>query len=422
MSALKRHMTRAVAAALGLVLAAALAGCTNSGGPETIRFAFPKPESLPFMTEQVNKYNASQDEVHVVLDTSATATMVAGFVRGTPPDIALNNYNHETSRFVDHCVLSDLSDTPAAQTIRPELGVYMDQYGTCPGRTSALPFSVMAAGVIYNKEIFAEHGVEVPQTWDEFIAACERFKAAGVTPIYATYAEPWTVGQGLYDYTVGGTLDTVSFFEKLHAEGVDVGPDAPVSFEKDQAEPVDRMLQLTQYVNSDAASRGYPDGNTAMAQGKAAMYMQGPWALSEIAKTSPDLQVGTFPLPMTNDPADAKVRINVDLAAWIPEGSAHQEAARKFLDYLYQPEVIGAYNAEQLGFDPTTSAVSPTDPRILGLAPYVDANKVYQGPSVLMPRAIPLMNYTQSLVLGESPEKILRTIDADFARLAFRQQ
>jgi raffinose/stachyose/melibiose transport system substrate-binding protein len=421
MFSLTRLTTRAIAAGIGLGVAAfALVGCSNSDGPETIRFAFSKPEAFPFIRELVSEYNASQDEVHVVLDTSAT--FAAGFVRGNPPDVALNNYNTETSRFVDHCALSDLSETAAARTIRPELAVYMDQYGTCPGRTSALPFSVMAAGVIYNKEIFAEHGVEVPQTWDEFIAACETFAAAGVTPIYATYAEPWTVGQGLYDYAVGGMLDTVSFFEELQAEGTDVGPDSAVSFEKDQAEPVDRMLQLTRYVNDDAASRGYPDGNTAMAQGKAAMYMQGPWALSEIAKTSPDLEVGTFPLPMTNDSADTKVRINVDLAVWIPEASAHQEAARKFVDYLFQPEVIGDYNAEQLGFDPTTSAVSPTDARILGLAPYVEANKVYQGSSVLVPRAIPLMNYTQALVLGESPEEILRTIDADYARLAFRQQ
>ena len=84
------------------------------------------------------------------------------------------------------------------------------------------------------------------------------------------------------------------------------------------------------------------------------MYLQGPWAFSEIAKTSPDLALGTFPLPMTDDPADRSVRVNLDLAAMIPEGSNHKEAARDFLEYLFQPENIEAYNASQLGFTPTS--------------------------------------------------------------------
>ena len=49
------------------------------------------------------------------------------------------------------------------------------------------------------------------------------------------------------------------------------------------------------------------------------MYLQGPWALAETAKTDPDLDLGTFPLPMTDDPADLKVRVNTDRAAMIPE-------------------------------------------------------------------------------------------------------
>lgn len=62
----------------------------------------------------------------------------------------------------------------------------MEQYGSYPGRTSALPYSVMASSVIYNKEIFAANNLAVPTTWSELIAACETLKAAGVTPFYAT--------------------------------------------------------------------------------------------------------------------------------------------------------------------------------------------------------------------------------------------
>jgi raffinose/stachyose/melibiose transport system substrate-binding protein len=408
---------------LGLALMAGLlTGCSGAQEKETVRFTFSKREAIGFMTKLVDQYNASQDGTKVVLDTSGVDVVSASFVRGNPPDIALSNYNMETSRFVQRGALSDLSDTGAASRVREDLQPLMDQYGVYPGRTSALPYSVMASSVIYNKEIFAAHNLEVPKTWSELIAVCEKLKAAGVTPFYATWKDDWTIAQGWFDYSVGGQLDTLDFFDKLAEAGTEVGSESDVSFRKDFDGPVEKMLTLTKkYVNKDAASRAYGDGNLAFSQGKAAMYLQGPWAFSEVAKTAPDLQLGTFPLPMTEDPKDLRVRVNVDLAAWIPEASKHKEAAREFLEYLYRPEVIEAYNKSQLGFTPTKDAAGTPDSRIEGMVPYYQNAKVYQGPSVLVPKTIPIMNYTQALVFGADPASTLSTLDADWARLAFRQ-
>ncbi len=412
---------RAVAAGFALVLAGSLLSGCSSDGRETIRFTFSKREALDFMNGVVDAYNASQDRVRVEMDTSGVDVVSASFVRGNPPDIMLANYNYETARFVQRCALSDLTDTTAASTTRDDLRGLMDQYGSCPGRISALPYSVMAASVIYNKDLFAKAGVDVPTTWDELLAACAKLKAAGITPFYATFKDDWTVGQGWYDYAVGGAVDVVDFFNRLAAEGADVGPDSATSFEKDFSSPVEKMTQLTsQFVNTDAPSRGYGDGNLAFAKGEAAMYLQGPWAFSEIAKTSPDMNLGTFPLPMTDDPSDRRVRVNMDLAAMIPEGSRHKDAARDFLEYLYRPQTIEAYNTSQLGFTPTKDAPAPDDPRIAGMIPFYTAGKVYQGPSVLVPKTIPVFNYVQAVVLGASPQGTLRTMDADWARLAFR--
>jgi len=414
---------RMAAMGLGLaLLAGLLSGCTGEPGKETIRFTFSKREAIGFMTKLVADYNASQNETEVVLDTSGVDVVSASFVRGNPPDIALANYNMETSRFVQRGALSDLSGTQAASRVREDLQPLMDQYGSYPDRTSALPYSVMASSVIYNKEIFAAHNIAVPKTWSEMIAACEALKAAGVTPFYATWKDDWTIAQGWFDYSVGGQVDTIDFFKKLAAEGTEVGPESPVSFQKDFNQPVEKMLTLAKnYVNKDAASRAYGDGNLAFSQGKAAMYLQGPWAFSEIAKTAPDLKLGTFPLPMTEDPKDLRVRVNVDLAAWIPEASKHKDAARNFLEYLYRPEVIDSYNKSQLGFTPTKDSANVPDPRIEGMVEYYEKSQVYQGPSVLVPRTIPIMNYTQAIVFGASPASTLRTLDADWARLAFRQ-
>jgi raffinose/stachyose/melibiose transport system substrate-binding protein len=374
------------------------------------------------MNGVVADYNASQDRVRVEMDTSGVDVVSASFVRGNPPDIMLANYNYEVARFVQRCALSDLSGTEAAASTREDLQPLMDQYGSCEGRVSALPYSVMAASVIYNKEIFAANGLEIPTTWSELQEVCEKLKAAGITPFYATFKDDWTVGQGWYDYAIGGSLDVKGFFDELAAEGADVGSGSAVSFAQDFAEPLQRMLELaSDDVNADAASRAYGDGNLAFGKGEAAMYLQGPWAFSEIAKSAPDLDLGTFPLPMTDDPDDLAVRVNMDLAAMIPDASRHKDAARDFLEYLYQPQIIEAYNQSQLGFAPTTDAAPPDDPRVAGMQEYYDSGRIYQGPSVLVPKTIPVFNYAQAMVLGADPEAQLRTMDEDWARLAFRQ-
>ncbi|MGY4858736.1 ABC transporter substrate-binding protein [Cryobacterium sp. AP23] len=414
-------MPRVLAATLGLLLAGAtLTSCAGADSPETVRFYLTKPEAIPYFRELIKEYNATQDDVEVVLDSSTN--LQAGFLRGNPPDLGMLNYNMEMARFMERGALSDLSDMPEVDRILPEVQDLVGQYASYPGRTSVLPYSVMAASVIYNKAIFEEQGLQVPKTYDELIAVCDQLKAVGITPFYGTFKDPWTVAQGWFDYTVGGEVDVASFYDEMDSLGTDVGPDSPVSFEKTLADPVDRMkLLIDNYANPDAASKGYGDGNLAFAQGQAAMYLQGPWALGEIAKTAPDLDLGTFPLPMTDDPEDLQVRVNIDLAAWIPEASKHKDAAREFLSYLFQKDVIDAYNAAQLGYGTTTDAAPVTDPRIVGMKEYYDAAEFYQGASKEIPLTIPAENYLQGIAVGGSVQNTLKTLDADWARLALRQ-
>lgn len=228
------------------------------------------------------------------------------------------------------------------------------------------------------------------------------------------------MSQGLFDYTVGGSVDVASLFNDLKSLGADVGPSSSVSFEKMLADPMKRMVEVAAYLNLDADSRGYGDGNLAFGNGEAAMYFQGPWALNEIAKTAPTLSVGAFPLPMTEDPADRKIRVNVDLALWIPEASKKKAAAREFLAYLMQPEIINAYNAANNAFGVTTDAPPVTHPTLVDLQPFYDDAAFSLGASQLVPQSIPLQNYAQGMALGADTTSTLRTLDADWARLAFR--
>jgi raffinose/stachyose/melibiose transport system substrate-binding protein len=398
----------------------ALAGCaTASSGPAEITFHMSKPEAISHFQDLVNQFNEEQTEVEVTLDTASNLS--AGFLRGNPPDVGLLNYNMEMSRFMERGALSDLSDMPEADRIRPDVQDLVDQYSTYPGRTSVLPYSVAAASVIYNVQMFEDNGLDVPTTWEELIEVCETLQAAGITPIYSTFSEPWTIAQGLFDYSVGGSIDVADFYEQMNELGTQVGPDSPVSFEKDFNEPVGKMMELAAYSNEDAPSRTYGDGNVAFANGEAAMLMQGPWALGEIAKTNEDLELGTFPLPATDDPSDLKVRVNIDLALWIPEIGDDKESARKFVSFLMQQDVMDEYNAAFLGFGTTTDAAPAKDERILGMQEYYEDGRFYLGPSQRVHLSIPTANYVQAIATGTDIDRTLRRLDADWARLALRE-
>ena len=246
-----------------------------------MRFLLSKPEAIPYFRDLIAKFNASQSDVEVIFDTSSN--LQAGFLRGNPPDLGLLNYNMEMARFMARGALSDLQDMPEAGRILPAVQELVNHLAAYPGRTSVLPYSVMAASVIYNKQIFADNDVEVPETWDDFLAVCEKLKAAGVDPIYSTFKDAWTVSQGLFDYTVGGMVDVAAFYQPAAQGGHQRRPDSKVSFTKDLTEPVSRMEMLARSTPTRmprAAGTVTATSPSARARGRCTSRVRGPSARS----------------------------------------------------------------------------------------------------------------------------------------------
>ncbi len=80
-------------------------------------------------------------------------------------------------------------------------------------------------GMIYNKAIFDEVGIEMPKTIDEVEAACEKLQAAGYQPFTTGFAEWWVfkhVAQHFVDAAAENagmtTAELVASFEKGEAK------------------------------------------------------------------------------------------------------------------------------------------------------------------------------------------------------------
>ncbi|MEV6285936.1 extracellular solute-binding protein [Kribbella sp. NPDC051770] len=412
---------RAVLQLGGVAALAALGvGCSPGAGKDarTLRFFEQKQEVIAYFDRLLRAFEKEHPGISVVHDT--TSSIAPQFVRNEPADVGCFNDNLELARYIKRGQLSDLSHLPSAQRIRSDIGGLTDQYATYPGRTAVLPYSLAAAGVIYNKKIFADHQLPVPTTWSEFVAVCTELRKAKITPVYATGRTTWTIWQGLFDYSVGSLVDTADFFAKMNEIGENVGPDSEVSFQKTFAVAMERAKTISTFFNPDHAVRSYEDGNLAFGKGQAAMYLQGPWAIGQIALVDPKLEIGTFALPVSENAADRRARVNVDLGLYIPQRSAKVQAAGDLVEFLMRPEIINAYNQDNLAYATTKDAPAQKDPRLTGLQPYVDSGAFYQGAGTFIPTSVPLGNYLQSAIGSGNFDKLLTDLDADWRRLAKR--
>ena len=53
--------------------------------------------------------------------------------------------------------------------------------------------STSGIGLIYNEEIFSDLSIKTPNTIEEFYQVCETIRQAGITPLYASDKEAWTI-------------------------------------------------------------------------------------------------------------------------------------------------------------------------------------------------------------------------------------
>jgi raffinose/stachyose/melibiose transport system substrate-binding protein len=113
----RRTLLRA-ASLSGLTIGALSAcGSDGAGGTTAIRFHQSKPEVIGYFDDLIKQFNASHPNLDVTHD--ATTSLVAGFVRERPPDLALENYLLDVGNFVTRGALSDLSDLPGRSRSTP---------------------------------------------------------------------------------------------------------------------------------------------------------------------------------------------------------------------------------------------------------------------------------------------------------------
>ena len=237
--------------------------------------------------------------------------------------------------------LTPLDDQPWASQLDPLFAESSKSDGKLYGGPYGTAFG---GGVLYNIPLYKKLGLQVPKTWDEFMANNEKIKADGsAAPVEQTYGETWTS-----QLFVLGDFHNVAAAVPSFAEQYTAGkakyattPAALAGFENIQ------KVKDAGYFNKDFASAKLNDGIKAVATGTAAHYPQLGGSANNIENVAPgkSKDVGFFALP-GNDAATNGMTVWPGTAAmYIPKSVEGDklEAAKKFIAFAATQEGCDAY-------------------------------------------------------------------------------
>lgn len=324
------------AALLAALTATTAAGCGTSAsrdpdGPLTLWSALRGTDTL------VAEWNARHPDDPVVFDM-VTSGLAGGNAKlsnaaqaGNAPDI-VSLVDADLPSFAIDGVCADLTGLVPPR-LRTVLGPQAWTNGEIGGRIYGIPLDLGPMLLVYREDIFDAHGIEVPTTWDAYREAARRLRrdARGVRlgtfhpnaynvlaahamqsggQWFRTSEDAWEV-----DFLDDPTLRVAAYWQRL----------------------IDEDLLMV-------APGSSQEWMSALAGGRVASHLVGPWGLAALSRTVPDTagRWRAAPLPQW-DPGRPVVGTDGVSVHVVTADSNRKERAMRFLEWLTTaPEAITA--------------------------------------------------------------------------------
>lgn len=201
---------------------------------------------------------------------------------GDLPDIVFNGGNNITELAAKSGKVADLTPYFDAD---PEWKALFDEtsleFNTVDGKIYGVPVSKEISYIYYNKELFQQAGIEAPETayasWDEFFEACDKLKAAGITPVGMDTADSgWLTN--LWMSALIGTDGEAgnAWMNSMY----------PTDFNTPEVEAATETIQrmFKEYTTADAVGGKYDPMATHFFNGEVAMFPNGPWMIPDFSE------------------------------------------------------------------------------------------------------------------------------------------
>jgi raffinose/stachyose/melibiose transport system substrate-binding protein len=182
--------------------------------------------------------------------------------------------------------------------------------------------------VYYNKDAFAEHGLEIPTTMDEFVDVLDAFVADGVTPLAEAGLE-YPLGQLWYQLALQRADRQWVNDYQLYENPVDWhGPELTTATET-LVDWVDAG-----YISKDVTGIKAEDAGVSFINGDAPIFVSGSWWYGRFVSEISGFDFGIFPFP------DSDLSLGSAGNMWVvPTTAKNKELAYTFIDITMRPEI-----------------------------------------------------------------------------------
>ena len=309
----------------------------------------------------VDAFKAANPDINVTVnntDREAHKTAIRNFLTNDAPDITSWYPGNRMAPFVDAGLFTDISDlwssdanlSTSFEAIKPTMSRDGKQWG--------VPYSYYQWGVYYRKDIFDKLGLSEPKTWAELMAASAKMKENGVTPFTIGTKFLWTAA-GVFDYI------------NLRTNGYDVHNDLTAGKIKYSDPRIKQtfmnwkeLVDMGGFV-SNHATMSWQDAIAPFANGDAAMYVMGNFSVAQYkAAGLTDDQIDFFQFPEITAGLARAEEAPAD-AFFIPANAKNKEDAKKFLSFIAQPDIQGAWNKTLGQLPPNSKAPINADDKFI---------------------------------------------------------
>lgn len=262
--------------------------------------------------QMADDYMAANPNVNIeitVLENEAFKTKLTTMMQsGNPPDIFQSWGGGTMNEYAKAGLLKDISADLEKDGWKDTFYPGALNVFSFDGKYYGVPRDMGAVGFWYNKDLFAQAGIEnPPATWSELLDDVKKLKAAGITPIALGEGDKWP-GAFWWEY-LAVRLGGKAAFDAAYSR---TGSFTDQPF-VDAGTKLQELIALEPFQDGFLGS-SWPDEQVVMASEKGAMDLMGQWAPGAFKDASVDKQglgdkLGWFPFPAVEggagDPADA---------------------------------------------------------------------------------------------------------------------
>jgi glucose/mannose transport system substrate-binding protein len=293
-------------------------------------------KALTVLKDNLQKQGVSWQDMPVAGGGGdAAMTVLRTRVTSGNPPTAAQMLGFDITSWAEQGVLGDLTPVAEKEGWDKVIPAALQKFSKYDGKWIAAPVNVHSTNWVWiNKALYDKAGAPNPQSYDDFVAMLDKFKAEGVTPLAIA-------GQGMDEMTL---LDSVT----LSTGGLDFYKKAFVDLDQsalgsDTMKKVfERMVQLSGYADSNIQGRNWDQATAMVIKGEAGVQVMGDWAKGEFR--SANKKPGTDFVCLRFPGTQGIVTFNSDQFVMFKVGADRQDAQFKLASAVEDPAFQSAFN------------------------------------------------------------------------------